>query len=89
MFGLHKVVCLFVSNKRQNGWTYQGPELCAHCDLKVSSFQTKIDENYANYFFKTKTNNKWFIVQKCTWKWLQKSKGEFDIKIKAQGAATL
>ena len=37
--------------------------MCAHCDLKVSSFQTKIDENYANYFFKTKTNNKWFIVQ--------------------------
>ena len=25
-----------------------------HCDLKVSSSQEKIDENFASYFFKTK-----------------------------------
>ena len=35
-----------------------------HRDLKVASFQRKIDENYANYFAKTKAKNKCFIVQK-------------------------
>ena len=44
----------------------------AHCDLKVSRSQAKIDENFANYFFKTKANNKCFIVLKCTCKGLQK-----------------
>ena len=33
-----------------------------HCDLKVSYFQAKIDENFSNYFLKTKANNKCFIV---------------------------
>ena len=33
-----------------------------HCGLKVSRFQTKIDENFANYFLKPKANNKCFIV---------------------------
>ena len=28
-----------------------------HCDLKVSSSQAKIDQNFANYFLKTKANN--------------------------------
>ena len=28
------------------------------CDLKVSRSQAKIDENFANYFLKTKANNK-------------------------------
>ena len=32
-----------------------------HCG-KVSRCQEKIDENFANYFLKTKTNNKCFIV---------------------------
>ena len=28
----------------------------------VSRSQAKIDENFANYFFKTKDNNKCFII---------------------------
>ena len=35
------------------------------CDLKVSSSPTKIDENFPNYFLKTKANSKCFIVLKC------------------------
>ena len=31
-----------------------------HCDLKLSSSQAKNYENFANYFFKTKANNKCF-----------------------------
>ena len=32
--------------------------LCTpHCDLKVSRSKAKIDERFANYFFKTKGNN--------------------------------
>ena len=48
----------------------------AHCDLKVSRSQTKIDENFANYFLKTKASNKCFVVLKCTCKGLQKSISE-------------
>ena len=44
-----------------------------HCDLKVSRSHAKIYENFANYFLKTKANNKYFIVLKCTCKELQKS----------------
>ena len=33
----------------------------AHCGLKVSRSQAKIDENFANYFLKTKANNKCFF----------------------------
>ena len=44
-----------------------------HCDLKVSSSQAKINENFANYFLKPKANNKCLIVLKCTCKGLQKS----------------
>ena len=44
-----------------------------HCDLKVSRSHAKIYENFANYFLKTKANNKCFIVLKCTYKGLQKS----------------
>ena len=33
-----------------------------HCRLKVSRSQAKIGENFANYFLKTKANNKCFIV---------------------------
>ena len=36
----------------------------AHCDLKVSSSQAKIYEKFANYFLKTKANNKSFAVLK-------------------------
>ena len=32
----------------------------AHCGLKVSRSQAKIYENFANYFLKTKANNKCF-----------------------------
>ena len=44
-----------------------------HCDLKVSRSQAEIDESFANYFLKTKANNKWFIVHKCKCKELQKA----------------
>ena len=43
-----------------------------HCDLKVSSSQAKINENLANYFFKTKANNKCYKVLKWTCKGLQR-----------------
>ena len=33
-----------------------------HCGIKVSRSQVKIYENFANYFFKTKANNKCFSV---------------------------
>ena len=39
------------------------------CDLKVSRFQEKINENFANTFLKSKSK----IVLKCTCKELQKS----------------
>ena len=42
-----------------------------HWDLKVASSQAKIDENFCNYFLKTKTNNICFIVLKCTCKRLE------------------
>ena len=47
-----------------------------HCDLKVSRSHAKIYENFTNYFLKTKANNKYFIVLKCTCKGLQKSINE-------------
>ena len=34
------------------------------CDLKVASSQAS-DENFANYFLKSKANQKCFIVLKC------------------------
>ena len=40
------------------------------CDLKVSRSYAKIYKNFANYFLKTKANNKCFIVLKCTCKGL-------------------
>ena len=51
-------------------------QLYNHCGLKISRSQAKIDENFANYFLKTKANNKCFIVLKCTYKGLQQSIGE-------------
>ena len=33
-----------------------------HWDFKVSRFQTKVYENFAIYFLKTKANNKCLIV---------------------------
>ena len=33
-----------------------------HCGLKVSRSQAKINENFSNYFLKTKANNKCYIV---------------------------
>ena len=35
-------------------------------DLKLSRFQAKIVKNFANYFIKTKANNKFLIVAKCS-----------------------
>ena len=50
----------------------------AHCDLRVSRSQAKIDEKFANYLLKTKAKNKCFIVLKCMWKGLQKSISELE-----------
>ena len=49
-----------------------------HCDLKGSRSQPKIDESFANYFIKTKGNNKFFILLKCTSKEIQKSTSELE-----------
>ena len=49
-----------------------------HWDFKVSRFQTKVYENFANYFLKTKANNKCLIVLKCRRKGLQKSISELE-----------
>ena len=67
---MYSVICLGV----------QGYNWCSHCDLKVSRSQAKIDESFANYFLKTKANNKCFEVLKCTCKGLQKSISELDRK---------
>ena len=49
------------------------------CNLKVASFQAKIDENFVNlYFLKGKANNICSIVLKCTCKGLQKSLIELE-----------
>jgi len=57
-------------------------------DIKLSRSQAKIDENFANYFFKPETINKCFIMLKC--KGLQKSITELERgRNKAQGVATL
>ena len=44
--------------------------------LKISHSQAKIYEKFANYFSKTKPDNKWVIVLKCTCKGLHKSISE-------------
>ena len=36
--------------------------MLGHCGLKVSRSQAKIEENFANYFFKIEGNNKCFLV---------------------------
>ena len=38
----------------------------SHIDLKISSSQAQIDENFANYFLNPIDNNNCFIVLKCT-----------------------
>ena len=48
------------------------------CDLNVSRSQAGIDENFANYFLKTKANNWCLIVLKCTCKGLKKSISELE-----------
>ena len=53
-------------------------ELHIHCGLKVSHSQTKIDENFANYFSKPKAYKKCFIGFDCTCKGLQKSISELE-----------
>ena len=54
------------------------PLFTSHCDLKVSRSQAKIDENFANYFLKTKANKKCFKWLKCTCTGLQKSFSELE-----------
>ena len=44
--------------------------------MKISRYQAKIDENFANYLLKTKSNIKCFKVLECTCKGLQKSINE-------------
>lgn len=47
-----------------------------HSNSKVASSHTKIEENLADFIFKTKDNNKSFLVLKNTCLGLQKSKSE-------------
>ena len=53
-------------------------ESAVHCDLNVASSQAKTDENFANYFLKTKANNKCFIVLNCICNGLQKTISELE-----------
>ena len=41
---------------------WKDKDILIHCDLKVSRSLAKIFENFANYFLKTKANNKFFKV---------------------------
>ena len=54
----------------------------SHCDLKVSRSQAKINENFANYFFKTKANNKCVIVQNVHVKGYRKALVSWAVKSK-------
>ena len=58
-------------------------------DIKVSHSQAKIDENFANYFLKTKSDNKGFAVLKVHVKGYRKALVSYSGKIKAQIVATL
>ena len=49
-----------------------------NCALKVASIYSKIKENFANYFLKTKAKNMCFMVLKCTCVGLQKSINELE-----------
>ena len=57
------------------------------CDLKVARSVAKIDENFANYFWKLSANNKCFIVLKCTCKGIQKSINELIRAVKSKSKA--
>ena len=46
------------------------------CDLQASRSQAKMYESFANYFLKTKANNKCCLMLKFTQKGLQKSISE-------------
>ena len=61
----------------------------SQCDLKVSSSQEKIAENFANYFLKTKANNKCSVVLNVHVKGYRKAQVSKSCKIKAQGVGTL
>ena len=60
-----------------------------HCDLKVSSYQEKIAENFGNYFLKSKANNKYSELLSAHVKGYRKAQVSQSCKIKAQGVATL
>ena len=73
--------------KHKNKKDYQKPNLSpnfeergiinisCHWDLKVATSQAKVNENFANYYLKTKAISKCFIVHG---KGLHKSVSEFD-----------
>ena len=65
-------------NDGRKKWIIQNEQKGFTAGLKVSRSSAKIDENFANYFLKTKANNKCLIVLKCTYKGLQKSIIEFE-----------
>ena len=48
------------------------------CDVKIPRFYAKIEDNFDNYFLKTKANSKCFVVLKCTCKGLQKRNSELE-----------
>ena len=69
-FGSVKVFGTFRNSKNES---------TTHCGLKVSRSRTKIYENFANYFLKTKTNNKCsFVFNMYTCKGLQKGISELE-----------
>ena len=45
----------------------------SHCDSMVANSYAKLVENFANYFFKTESKNKYFIILNCTRLMLEKS----------------
>ena len=55
-----------------------------YIDPKVSNFHVKINENFANYFRKTKAKNKCFLDLKCKGPGLQKSKSSQRLLTKQQ-----
>ena len=48
-------------NDGRKKWIIQNEQKGFTAGLKVSRSSAKIDENFANYFLKTKANNKCFI----------------------------
>ena len=49
-------------NDGRKKWIIQNEQKGFTAGLKVSRSSAKIDENFANYFLKTKANNKCFLL---------------------------